>query len=83
MLFSSNYDSVTILRSIHKCFRKLSFSIPFLEWCVFTLGICQEIRKNQWKENDKKQPPEVFCKKRCSQNFAKFTGKHLVPKSLF
>ena len=24
-----------------------------------------------------KQPQEVFCKKRCSQKFTKFTGKHL------
>ena len=29
-----------------------------------------------------KQPPEVLCKKRCSRNFAKFTGKHLC-QSLF
>ena len=35
-----------------------------------------------------KQPPEVFCKNRCSvrigalRNFAKFTGKHLC-QSLF
>ena len=29
-----------------------------------------------------KQPPDVFCKKRCSQNFVKFTGKHLC-QSLF
>ena len=29
-----------------------------------------------------KQPPGVFCKKRCSRNFAKFTGKHLC-ESLF
>ena len=29
-----------------------------------------------------KQPPKVFCKKRCFRNFAKFTGKHLC-QSLF
>ena len=29
-----------------------------------------------------KQPPEVFFQKRCSWNFAKFTGKHLC-QSLF
>ena len=29
-----------------------------------------------------KQPPDVFCKKRCSQKFRKFTGKHLC-QSLF
>ena len=29
-----------------------------------------------------KQPPEVLCKKRCSEKFRKFTGKHLC-KSLF
>ena len=29
-----------------------------------------------------KQPPEVFCKKRCLKNFAKLTGKHLC-QSLF
>ena len=29
-----------------------------------------------------KQPPEVLYRKRCSQNFAKFTGKHLH-QSLF
>ena len=25
---------------------------------------------------------EVFCKKRCVKNFAKFTRKHLLPESL-
>ena len=29
-----------------------------------------------------KQPPEVFCKKRCSYKFRKIQGKHL-PQSLF
>ena len=29
-----------------------------------------------------KQPTEVLCKKRCSEKFRKFTGKHLC-KSLF
>ena len=30
-----------------------------------------------------RQPPEVFCKKRCSQKFRKFHGKMPVLKSLF
>ena len=29
------------------------------------------------KREMQKQPPEVFCKKRCFENFTKFTGKHL------
>ena len=32
--------------------------------------------------NLQKQPPEVFCNKRCSQKFCKFHGKHLC-QSLF
>ena len=32
-----------------------------------------------WKEE---QPPQVFCKKVVSRNFANFTGKHLC-QSLF
>ena len=32
---------------------------------------------NQSSDTSKwKQPPEVFCKKSCFRNFAKFTGKH-------
>ena len=30
-----------------------------------------------------KQPPVVFFKKRCSQNFAKFAGKHLCQNLFF
>ena len=25
---------------------------------------------------EQKQPPEVFCKQRCSEKIQKFTGKH-------
>ena len=34
------------------------------------------------QRTNQKQPPEVFYEKRRSQNFAKFTGKHLC-QSLF
>ena len=30
-----------------------------------------------------KQPPEVFCEKRCSQNFVKFTEKRLCHRLIF
>ena len=30
-----------------------------------------------------KQPPEVFCKKKCSEKFAKFTGKYLCQSLVF
>ena len=30
-----------------------------------------------------KQPPEVFCKKRCSEKFRKIHRKATVPESLF
>ena len=30
-----------------------------------------------------KQPPEVFCKKRCSEKFRKIHKKTPVPESLF
>ena len=30
-----------------------------------------------------KQPPEVFCKKRVLNNFAKFTGQHLCQRLFF
>ena len=33
-------------------------------------------------QNIQNQPPEVFCKKRCSQKFLKIAGKHLC-QSLF
>ena len=32
---------------------------------------------------DQKQPPEVFCKKRCSEKFRKINRKTSVPKSLY
>ena len=32
---------------------------------------------------DQKQPPEMFCKKRCSQKFHKIRRETLVPESLF
>ena len=38
--------------------------------------------KGNWKIN-KKQPPEVFCKKSVLRNFAKFTGKHLCQSLYF
>ena len=33
--------------------------------------------------NNQKQPPEVFCKKRCSQKFRKIHSKTPVPEYLF
>ena len=30
-----------------------------------------------------KQPPDVFCKERCSQKFSKFKGKNLCQRLLF
>ena len=35
------------------------------------------------KEDIQKQPPQVFCKKRCSQKFRKFHRKKPVMESLF
>ena len=35
------------------------------------------------KKRLQKQPPEVFYKKRCSKNFAKFTGKQLCQSFFF
>ena len=34
-------------------------------------------------KNNQKQPPEVFCKKSCSQKFLKFTGKHQCHSLVF
>ena len=34
-------------------------------------------------DEGQKQPPEVFCKKTCSQKFCKIHGKASVPESLF
>ena len=34
-------------------------------------------------DEGQKQPPEVFCKKKCSQKFCKIHGKASVPESLF
>ena len=60
----------------HEVFVHLNFrccacsrAMSFKTECKFTL-------KRQ------KQPPEVFCKKGSSKNFAKFTGEHLY-QSLF
>ena len=38
---------------------------------IFTINKCRSSR------------PDVFCKKNVLRNFAKFTGKHLVPESFF
>ena len=38
---------------------------------IFTINKCRSSR------------PDVFCKKDVLRNFAKFTGKHLVPESFF
>ena len=38
---------------------------------IFTINNCRSSR------------PDVFCKKDVLRNFAKFTGKHLVPESFF
>ena len=41
----------------------------------------KRLSKNE--SNVQKQPPEVFCKKRCSLNFRKIHRKSPVPESLF
>ena len=38
---------------------------------------------NIYKHTGKKQPPEVFFKKRCSQKFRKIYRKTRVPESLY
>ena len=43
--------------------------------------LTEEVQDISWTHYQK-QPPELFCKKRCFRNFAKFTGKHLC-QSLF
>ena len=45
--------------------------INFKFW-IYSCVQCPPFSKKQ-----QKQPPEVFCKQRCSRSFAKFTGKHL------
>ena len=40
-------------------------------------------RLDLWFYPNQKQPPEVFCKKRCSQKFRKIHRKTPVPESLF
>ena len=37
----------------------------------------------QVKNDRQKQPPEVFCKKKCSQRLRKIRRKTPVPESLF
>ena len=36
-----------------------------------------------YEKKDEKQPPEVFCKNRCSYKFRKIRRKAPVPESLF
>ena len=66
------------------------FSFLFSSGIYFSLVLFQAFRffkPNKRTQNSfattrqildvQKQPAEVFCKKRCSKNFANFTGKHL------
>ena len=59
---------------------KVNFKIYDVADCTSKLTIL--ILSNISRNKEKKQPPEVFCKKGVLRNLTKFTGKHLC-QSLF
>ena len=63
-----------------------------IHFLLETLGFAQmtpfhttfvEITSMKYPTNVQKQPPEMSCKRRCSQKFAKFTVKHLCQNLFF
>ena len=71
--------------SAHKTLKRLKFAqtntlrqINFVQ-----LGFLMQFRNWIVIYNVRKQPPEVFCKKRCSEKFGKFHRKTSVLESLF
>ena len=65
------------------CYLIFIYEIWF--WLTIFVCFCSDFSSNQEKcfaKYAQKQLPEVFYEKRCSKNFAKFTGKYLW-QSLF
>ena len=52
-----------------------SHILPQIHWSKFDASVAKVI--NYWFLCFQKHPREVFCKKCCLRNFAKFTAKHL------
>ena len=71
--------------------RHFQLSLLFQEMQVIRYFLCVRVLvKNLWTDcwivtvaYFKKQPPEAFCKKRCSKKFRKFYRKTPVLESLF
>ena len=68
----SNREPLVSERKLLKNFR--SKFIDSFKSSLLTLSL---------QNNFQKQPPEVFCKKRCSQKFRKIHRKTPVPETLF
>ena len=66
---------------------KIHKEIPVLKSLPDTIKELQAVRLatllKRHPRSGQKQPPEVFCKKRCSQKFRKIHRKAPVPESLF
>ena len=74
--------NTTIFNRVNR--KQLNILKTFFEFLEFFWLFTEKmIQPQKLLDKLQKQPPDVFCKKRCSQKFHKIHRKRSVPESLF